>query len=420
MDIRQICGNIRQREVLLYGDQNEIELFLEKYHNVLNIQCVLTEYKDEVRLQPCLKWGINTIMMDQAKYSSNQLIVICAKKKFDILKERLTYIGKKEYHDYISCELVEALLYGKKLMVCMGTQLIEQVCFFLEYSKNIYEQYSMVYFRESELMEPYMNRLVECIHVSRYCDIYIRSACEKELFPIKVADNSIVNKNCKVITVADFGFGGYYPQIINDRDKISPYLLRGYDRLPMSYETLAFSRTDEEVVKLCKEGLLTEDIIEKLLDPNYYKKEKVQCYFIKQLERFKEMEKTADIRLGEYIEKHKGEYLCRNLNEWNEPVISYIIEELSKLIDLAVLDIDEKQRVQLIEENSGSETIIYPSMQKALEMQELLKDKKYKVVTYHQSRYMTIEEYLYFIIEYINKAMDIEKYTRMDDALLYK
>lgn len=419
MDIKQICGDIRQREVLLYGDQDEIELFLEKYHNVLSVQYVLTEYKDEVRSQPYLKWGIKTIMMDQAKFSSNQLIVICAKKKFDLLKERLLYMGKEEYKDYISCELIETLLYGKKLMVCMGTQLIEQVCLFLECSKSIYEQYSIVYFRESELMEVYMNRLVECIHVSRYCDIYIRSACEKELFPIKIADSSILNKNCKVITVADFGFGGYYPQIVNNRDAISNYLLREHQRLSMDYETLAFSRTDKEIVKLCNRNIPKEDIVEQLLSPNYYQTEVVQNYFEEQSERFKALEITADIRLGDYIEKHKGEYLCRNLNEWNEPIISYVAEEIAETIKLPQLSIKKEQRIACIEENSGSEIMVYPSVQKALDLESIFKGKKYKVVTYNQSRYMCIEEYLYFTIEYLYRAMDIMKFTGMDDSLLY-
>ena len=415
MDIKQVCGDIRRREILLYGEQEEIEAFLEKYIDELNIQYALTEYHDEVILQPYMKWNLKTVMMEQAEISENQLIVICAKGTFGTLRRRLIYMKKKEYKEYICSELVDALLYDKKLIICMGTQMLEQVCLLLHSSENICRQYSILYYPESELMMPYMNRMAEYSHVSRYCHIYIRSACEKERFLFKVADKNISNRECKIITVADFGFGGYYPQVINNRDAISNYLLRGHDRLPMDYETLALSRTDEEIVKLCNQNVPKEDIVERLLNPDYYQVEEAQHYFEKQLERFKALEVTTDIPLGDYIEKHKGEYLCRNLNEWSEPIISYVAEEIGKIINMPQLNISREQRITIIEENSGSEMIVYPSVQKALGLENAFKNKKYKVVTYHQSRYMSMEEYLYFMIEYLYRAIDIINFAGMDD-----
>ncbi len=420
MNIRQRCGNIQQREISLYGDQNEIEIFLEKYSNVLNIQYVLTDHRDEVRLQSYVKWDVKTVMMEQAELSENSLIVICSRNKFDTLKRRLCYMRKEEYKDFISQELVESLLHGKKLIICMGTQLLEQVYVLLTNSEYVCREYDIVYYPESNLREVYKDRMVEYAHVSRYCDVYIRSACEKEQFPLKIIDTDIKNSDCKIITVADFGFGGYYPQIINNRDEISTYLLRGYARLPMSYETLAFSRTDKEIVNLCQQGVSEEDIVETLLNPKFYSNEAVQNYFHEQVERFRTLEKAADIRLGGYISQNKEEYLCRSLNEWNEPVISYVIERLSALIDLPELDMDQNRRIQLLEENSGSEILIYPSVQRALGLEELLKNKKYKVVTFYQSRHMIAEEYLRFMVEYLYKVKDIVRFTHMDDESLYQ
>lgn len=420
MNIRQICGGIRQREILLYGEQAEIEMFLEKYCNVLNVQYVLTDHKDEVRLQAYVKWNVKTVMIEQAELTEDSLIVICGKNKFYTLKRRLYYMKKKEYTDYVSWELIDSLLYGKKLMICMGTQLLEQVSILLTNSENVCKEYDIVYYPESELREAYMNRMVEYTHVSRYCDVYIRSACEKELFPLKIIDAGIKNSDCKIVTVADFGFAGYYPQVANDRDKISTYLLRGYERLPVSYETFAFSRTDKEIVNLCNHGLSEEEIVETVLNPDFYSKETVQSHFREQLERFRALERTADIQLGDYISQNREAYLCRNLNEWDEAVISYVIEKLAAFIDLPELGMDKNRRGQLLEENSGSEILIYPSVQRALGLEELLKNKKYKVVTFYQSRYMTTEEYLQFMTEYLYKVKDIVKFTHMDDESLYE
>lgn len=157
---------------------------------------------------------------------------------------------------------MEHLLYGKKLMVCMGTQLVGQVSLLIQTHQPLMEQYNIVYFSEQEIMEPYMNRSQEYIHVCRCCAVYVRSSCEKERFLLKILDRRTLSESCRIITIADYGFGGYYPQIVKDRERVSDYLLRGYMRLPIDYHTLAFASTDKELLKLCEQGMPADDIAE--------------------------------------------------------------------------------------------------------------------------------------------------------------
>ncbi len=420
MELSRLCGDIKKKELILYGEQEEIIPFLEKYCDLLNISTVVSEYNNEIRLQPYSDWDIKTVLFDHMEYTKEQLVVICSKNKFNILRRRLEYLGKKEYIDYISCELTEHLLYGKKLMVCMGTQLAGQMSLLMQTHQPLMEQYNLVFFSEQEIMEPYLNRLQEYIHVCRCCAVYVRSACEKEKFLLKILGRGTLGETCRIITIADYGFGGYYPQIIKDRERVSDYLLRGYMRLPIDYHTLAFASTDKELLNLCEQGIPADDIVTKLTNDNYYSEETILQYFSEETERFKQLEHAADIRLSGFIKEHKTEYLCRNLYEWSEPLVSYGADSILELLNMPPLSAAQGVRASLIEEHSGSELPVYPSVQKALNLEKDLKNKKYRVVTYSKISYLTLAEYLYVLIEYLYKAMDIMKFSGMDGERIFR
>ena len=420
MELSRLCGDIKKKEILLYGEQEEIIQFLVKYCDLLNISTVISEYNNEIRLQSYSDWDIKTVLFADMKFAEKQVIIICTKNKFNVLRRRLEYLGKKEYRDYISSELVEHLLYGKKLMVCMGTQLVGQVSLLIQTHQPLMEQYNIVYFSEQEIMEPYMNRLQEYIHVCRCCAVYVRSSCEKERFLLKILDRRTLSESCRIITIADYGFGGYYPQIVKDRERVSDYLLRGYMRLPIDYHTLAFASTDKELLKLCEQGMPADDIAGQLINDNFYSEEAVIQYFTEETKRFNQLESMSDIRLSQFIEEHKTEYLCRNLYEWSEPVVSYTANLILELLNMPPLLAAQKVRASLIEEISGSELPVYPSVQKALNLGKDLKNKKYRVVTYSEVKYLTLEEYLYVLIEYLYKAMDIMKFSGMDGEMIFR
>lgn len=417
MDIRELYRDIKERDIWLYGDQEEIKDFLNCYAGCLHICGVVTDFTDEVKVQPYVEWDIRAEMMENLTYSPKQLIVICHRDFFRGLRWRLLCMGLKEYMDFISGNLIECLLYDKQLIVAMGTHLMSQTCTLLRNSKELLEQYSLVYYAEDDLVEPYRNQLQEYIHVSKYCDVYIRSDCEKERYPLKILGTNVLAKTCKVITVADYGFAGYFPQIERNRDRISDYLLRGYERLNMSYETVACAREDKEIFKLCKEGQPEKDIVQTVGDIEFYSQEFVNAHFDSEVERFKQLETNADIKLGGFIEAHRGELLCRNLNEWHEPVVSYVADEILKHLGLSSLSTDREEREQLLESACGSDIPVYPCVRKALGLTEKTEALKYRVVTYYGIRYMTWDEYMHYTVRYLRQAIDILEFTGMDMTL---
>ncbi|MCH5275692.1 MAG: hypothetical protein J1E65_07615 [Lachnospiraceae bacterium] len=417
MNSKKMNENIRERDVWLYGAQDEVKAFLDKYKTELKICGVITEYMDEVRVQPYKEWNLQAELMNKNIFQEGQLIIVCHRNEFHVQRWRLLYLGFREYEDFISGSLIESLLYNKNLMLCMGTHLISQVCLLFQNCKEITGKYSIVYYAESDLMEPYRNQYAEYVHVARYCDIYIRSDCEKESFRLKVLNSKAFTENCKVITIADYGFAGYFLQIERNRDRISDYLLRGYERLNMSYETVACAREDKEILKLCKEGKSEEDIVQTVGDMKFYSQECVNAYFDSEVERFKRLETNADIKLSGFIEANRGKLLCRNLNEWHEPVVSYVVDEILKRLELPSLNIGTQDRERLLEDFCGSDIPVYPCVKEALGLTEDIEETKYRVVTYFGVRYMTWDEYVRYTVQYLRQAIDIMAFTGMDMTL---
>lgn len=408
--------DIAKRNIVLYGDIEEIENFIEQYKELLKIEFVITDHKKEVKLQAYAQQGIQTIMVEDV-ILGNELIVICDKVRFDIRSRRLRHLGKKEYAHYISQELVNSFLYHKPVLVCMGTQLLEQVSILFKNCEDVTNKYDIICFRESDINEPYMNRKQEYIHVCKMCKAYIRSACEKNQFSLKVLERRVLKEDCKIITVADYGFAGYFPQIERDRDAISDLLLRERERLKLNYETLVCARADKELELLCKKGYSTDVIVSRVLDEAFYSEQMVQEHFSEEVNRFKALEKNDDIKLADFIEKKKGVCLCKNLNEWNEPMVSYVAESILGKLGFSGLSMDVIQREKILDENAGSEILIYPSVKKWLGLKDDIHEKKYRISTYYSKWDMSEEEYVRYMVEYMKKALDIIQFMGVDEKL---
>lgn len=416
MSLDELQGDIYTRDIFIYGDAVETEEFIRLYNNKLRMKKVVTDHKNEVVLQQYKDYGIETVFMDDVLFS-NELIVICDSVNFDGDAKRLRHLGRKEYIHYVSKELVEGLLYGKKLMVCMGTQLIRQTLLLLGKHVDLLQKYHIVYFPEDTISEPHMNRLQEYIHVCRKCDVYIRSSCEKAKFSYKIKGVKTLKPGCKIISVADYGFAGYFPQYERDRDIYSELLLREKERVQPNYETLAFGRKEQELEAKCFQKQRIADIVDDLFREDYFSKDFVLKNFNNEIRRFKELEKSDSIKLSDFIANNSHKCLCRNLNEWNEPVVSYIAEEILRELNMSGLKISSVEREKIIEQETGSEFLVYPSVQSALQLREQMKNKKYRVVTYYTIRYLNEREYLSFLANYYLAAADLVQFMGYDENL---
>ena len=408
-----IIKDITKRDILLYGNENEIEEFIQRYQNCLNIKAVLTDLKNDVKLQMFAPYGVETVMIETIDFL-DELIILCSSVGFEGRTKRLRHLGRLEYKDYISQELVESLLYNKRCMVVMGTRLLFQTILLLKQSEQLLNRYNIIYFDEESLCEPYSNRYQEYLHICKVCDVYIRSSCEKERFYRKVINKKFLKKDCKYITLADYGFWGYFPQYVKSREEYSNLLLRERERLEMHYGILPMARTEKEIEPLCMQNKNSDEIMDVILSESYYTKQYIYNYFDNEVRRYAELEKDDDIKLSSYIDKHRNEILCRNPEEWHEPIISYVADVVLELLGEETLALSKQERKQIIEENSGSELLIYPCVANALQIQLPI---KYRVKTYYNIRYLSEREYLQYLIDYYKCAYDLMMFMGIDEEL---
>lgn len=411
MDIMDIIGDIKKRKIVLYGDREEILVFIQKYGSKVYIKQVITDFPDEVKWQTYGEWGIKTYLFDDVAFE-DELIIICTHKRYNTFERRLLHSNRVEYRDFISQELVDGLLYGKKILVCMGTNRMKQIADTLPMIREVETQYSVVFFAENEMLKIYKNRIQEYKHVCKLCDVYIRSSCEKSLYGLKICCEKDLKPGCRIITVSDYEFTAYYPQISNNRDTYSNYFFREHERLDMDYDTLAFSRQDYIIENLCKENDSEENIANEILREDFFQEEEILSYFNDKLTSFLEKEKDDDIKIGSFIKENYRKCLCRNIDEWSSPVIIYVIDKILKKIGFDNIILNEKIIQDKIEEQSGSEMLIYPSVSKYLEL-DLEDSKMYKIKTYYTTRYMNAYGYTRYHIKYLKKAMELTDYARM-------
>lgn len=405
--------HIRKKEIFLYGEASEIEEFIELYHDKLKIIAVLTDKKNEEKLQSYIEYGIKTVMSEDVVFN-DEMIIVCNSKGFSGSVKRLRHLNRREYEHYVSRELVESLVYNKEIMVLMGTRLLFQVNLLLMQCKAVTEKYSTIYFDENTIREAHLNRIQEYEHICKMCDVYVRSSCEKERFYRKIVNDKILKQDCKIITVSDYGFAGFFPQYDRNREQYSDLFLRERERLDMHYGTLAIARKEKEIQPLCMENVDVEEILDKVLNDKKYEKQFICNYFDEEVRRLRENEVNDNVKLSDYIDANRSLLLCRNLDEWNEPVVSYVTESILQLLQLPQLEITIEKRVLLLEDNSGSDFLVYPCVKKALQLPE---KKQYRVATYYNVRYMDEQEYVEFLVKYYKKAYALIELMGVDEDL---
>lgn len=334
----KIQNYIKKREVCFFGEVEHVVPILEKFINIIPIKKLITVYKDEVKLQSLQKYGIESVLFNVNQMADNLFYIICSKdNEFSTIEKLLLYSNCNAYEDYISARLLDSLIENKKVIVCMGTQMLEQVSVLLNHCPQVNKEYSIIYYPEREFWQG-IN--AEYIHISQCADISIQSACNGVNFQKKKLSGNAFSEKCKLITIADYGFWGYYPQIFRDAETLNPNLMRVHERVDVDYETLVCARIDMEIQKKCeKVKFLNESEIEsitkELLREDYYDADEIRNLYDEEIARWHNLEENDDIKLSAFLEQNKGNaFICKNLHVWGEPVITYIANQIINMLKL--------------------------------------------------------------------------------------
>lgn len=407
---QKIGKELRNKNIFLFGVQEETINFYKNYNEMLHIKYCVTSYIENVKLQPLKEYGLETKLYDDIELTKDDLLIICDYECYQPIERRLKNEGIIEYSGFISSKLAEGILEEKKIAVLMGSEFIGQLAMGLQMLPEIQENCFCVFYPENELLKAYKNRMAEYMHIARVCDIYIVSVCDKNMYSAKVLSPEFLQKNCIKVRISDYTFNGYFPQIKNDRDVHSDFLFRERKRLPISYNTLFLAREDMNLRRYIDNNVAVEEILSRVSSPDFYTKEQVECHFKEALGKLKRSDEAADIPLAKFVENCcVGMVGYRNLDEWNANVLIYVMKKVCKKIGIELKRFNEHQFVDLIEKTSGSELPVYPSVLKHLNI-ENYNDKKYKVVSYYQVRYLNFEEYIRFCVMCMYQIKELDEF----------
>lgn len=413
---QEIRNTLLNSDIILFGETEDTIDFYKKYHKLLNIKFCMTNYSENVALQSMKEYGLSTILYDDVEFKENDYIVLCDYECYQPIERRLQADGLLEYKNYVSSELADAVLSEKKIAVFMGTAFMGQIVMGLQLQSQITQKYVCIYYAENELLQPYANKIAQYKHIARLSDVYITSICDKNMYDAKVLADEFMLNNSEKIRVSDYTFNGYYPQISGGRDTYSYFLFRERKRLEMNYSTLALAREDANLRQYVYQNISVEEIVKRVSDSDFYTEEQVKEHFKSGLEKLKKSDENADVPLAEFIEKScKGMAVYRNLDEWHVEAIKYAMKKVAEKLDIILKDVDENTLAEQIEEASGSELPIYPSVLKYLEIENFV-NKKYRVVTFNKVRYLSFEEYIRYCAECMYQVKDMNEFLGIERA----
>ena len=141
------------------------------------------------------------------------------------------------------------------------------------------------------------------VDIFSYVDILITQIVSKDnKFAERVSTEhilSLVNPECKVITISNAFFNGYYPQFCNDIKYDKNKVAEVVNEKGLS---LYWGRLDYVVAEKVIEGKSVEEIIESILDEDFYDRKWLYNYIYNGINYTKAKEQNCDIKICEYIE----------------------------------------------------------------------------------------------------------------------
>lgn len=412
----QIYNSLMNKNIMLFGVQEDAVMFYQKYHHLIHIKFCVTSYTENLDLQPMQEYGLETVLYDEITLMDNDFLVICDDKLYQSVERRLQTEGIAEYKQFVNWKLAAAVLEKKQLAIFMGTALMGQIVIGMEMQPGFSNKYYSVFYSEDELLQSYRNRLTEYKHMVRLCDVYVVSVCDKSMYSSKVFFNDFLLPDCVKITVSDFSFNGYYPQIANDRDSYSDFLYRERKRMEMLYDTLFMAREDMNLKKYVLGQMPPDEILNRVCDESIYSEETVKENYRKALDNLRRSDARSDIALADHIEKEcAGAVVYRNLDEWNLQMLLYVTRRIAGMLQITYQEPDTVKLGEKLEELSGSELPVYPSVLKHLHITGY-GNKKYRVVNYYGVRYLDFEEYMRYSIEYMYQIRDMDIFLGIQEA----
>lgn len=398
----QIGRRLKSSKIVIYGNDSGSERFIKELVPFFSDMVHMTDFTEELELQPFAQYGIETVWFDDYEVGSNTYVVITG--QFIRSQNKLRLLQLEEYIDYASIYVVRAIIQQKKLVITMGNSAMSQLTAALKVCSGFSDQYTVKYYNNNNFYRGDIRKYQEYQHVAKVSDVYIYSIRSEVGYEANLIKKDQMRTPCIRIGISGNDFNGFYPQL--DRNSyLSKYCFREYKMRDIPYKYYAFSPQDRIMESFIEKKLSREDIIAAFRDPELLDIAQIEKNFEDAIAHIRESDELADIPLAEEIIRLKSQIIVsRSLEEWHPQIIAYMLEGVFQRIGHKESKYCYDDLAEASCEWSGNEIPIYPCVLKYFGLEETTVRKKYKIVSYENIRYMDLNEYAEYFADYCIKA----------------
>lgn len=393
---------IKDKRIIIWGTGNTGKDFYKRYKDwiALHICTDSNEKADPIEGMELVKYK----ELDKNK----DFIIICSIYHEEI--ERRLYIdGWRFGNHYMTSNLFEAKIEAeqgrKKLLVSVGRCHIGRIAGILSRIPEFNKNYMVVHFVWPSVClsdrEFDYKKLVECIEMLKGADIFLRSASISSYAHLE----EMLPAKCRIITVSMPMFGSYWPQDTGrERDTARWYVP------PFNKTLKAYAERDYVIEELLESGKSKKEIIDIISDEDYFDKQTVCENHNRVIKRAYFWDKMSDIKITDFLEENykikklycdRGHIHQNLLKEYIRRIL--IALEESQCLDAA----EEKDLYGTAELSYPTDSLIYPSTVKALELKFMDEEPLFRFQLADGSKLVTFSEGLEMQIEYYIRARSL-------------
>lgn len=218
-----------------------------------------------------------------------------------------------------------------------------------------------------------LNILLESQMLKLTAYLFTQEVTNKNRFGYRASTEYMIYQvpdTCKIITISNLYFEGYFPQWKKCGKGNMLIDFWGLEGDPNRKFEFCDGLVDENVLRLIIEGDSDEEIIGKITADDFYNPESIRKQIEIELEEFRLREKLIDIKMSDYIIKNYDKFMM--FATVNHPTRDVMVEFARRILNkLEINDIDifcDEKEIQ--PPCPEMYYVIYPSVSKALNLDE--------------------------------------------------
>lgn len=395
---------LKNKKIVIFGVDEAAQQFVDKFYECMDIVYFTSNDASETEFYNLKRVELSDLISREDIY-----IVICASQVGTAEIENQLSICFKFCEQFLDCRCLEQVLEGKReLIVIEGLCHQELIAKGLELVPQIAERYIIKFFWMGSVNHNVALRKMKYM-LCCYADAVIA------LDMGKAGKKLNLGRNIKIINIPLIYAQFLFPQIPCSQEMgitylHNPYMMNSKKNIG---DIRAFRYTDQNVLRLLKQGLSEEDVLyeisrEDFYDENYINSVKETTAKINVV-----YDAKCEINLGTYLMEHyKEEKLFLDGMHWSNVFAWEAIRQIICLLDQKEVAIPNADIIaELTKKNAvwENEVPIYPSVRKHLEIDWVDDSTLYHMVRLKETKKLSFEEYMKVYIQYVYYSMRLQE-----------